>query len=193
MTRDDIYDHLAQVYLGKRDNKNNVEKKRKEFNAWLVINIVITLIIFSSTFYGLTAFLANKGDSLEQRIMFSLSNGPIRMDYNFKGDLPPVKNFSLPIPGIQSDKFTKLRFSIRGKEEGHPGVVKIILRNGRNEEDSFYIQGVENKWREYNIPLEEFRKISDFGTLTEVQFEVESWNVEMPRGIILIDDVSFAS
>ena len=50
MTRDDIYDHLAQVYLGKR--KEADDKKKKQFSAWLFINIVITVIIFASIFDG---------------------------------------------------------------------------------------------------------------------------------------------
>lgn len=193
MTRDDIYDHLAQVYLGKRSKNNNIEKKQKEFNAWLLINIVITLIIFSSAFYGLTAFLARKGNSLEQRIMFSLANGPIHLDYDFLGEMPQIKTFSLPVPGVDAGKYTKLQFSIRGRDDGRPGVVKIVLRNRHNEVSSYYIQGVSSEWREYNIPLEEFRQITDFGTLTDVQFVLEAWNVETPRGVILIDDVSFAS
>ena len=43
MNRDDIYDHLAQVYLGKR-NKTE-EKKKKQYSVWLLINIGITFII----------------------------------------------------------------------------------------------------------------------------------------------------
>lgn len=193
MTRDDIYDHLAQVYLGKRSKNSNDAKKRKEFNAWLVINIGITLVIFASAFYGLTAFLAQKGSTLEQRIIFALHNGPIRMEYDFKGSLTPVKTFSLSVPEMDAGRYTRLRFAIRGREEGFPGVVKIVLRNQRNETASYYIQGVGEKWREYNIPFEEFKQITDFGTLIDVQFVIEAWNSEKPRGVILIDDVSFAS
>ena len=68
MTRDDIYDHLAQVYLGKR-SKADIKKER-QFNAWLVINIFITFIIFASAFYGLTAFLTQRNSSLQSRIIF---------------------------------------------------------------------------------------------------------------------------
>ena len=37
MTRDEIYDHLAQVYLGKR--KEAEPRKKKHFHAWLAINV----------------------------------------------------------------------------------------------------------------------------------------------------------
>ena len=81
MTRDDIYDHLAQVYLGKRTKKDI--KKEKQFGAWLLINVLITVIIFTSAFYGLTAFLTQRNSHLQSRIIFSLHNGMVRMEYNF--------------------------------------------------------------------------------------------------------------
>ena len=93
MTRDEIYDHLAQVYLGKRDKIE--EKKKRQFNAWLVINIVITLVILISAFYGLTAFLTHRSDFLKNNVVFSLNNGPIRISYNLNSPYPQVKIFSL--------------------------------------------------------------------------------------------------
>lgn len=190
MTRDDIYDHLAQVYLGKR-NKTE-EKKRKEFNAWLVINISITAVIFASAFYGLTAFLTQR-DRIEKRIIYSLHQGPLRVEYNFKSEYPPVKTFALDVPEMDAGRYEKLQFTIRGKEEGQPGVVKVVLRNKRNEVSSYYIQGVGLQWREFNIPLEEFKQITDFTNLTDVSFVFEAWNVESPKGVVLIDGVNFSS
>ena len=191
MTRDDIYDHLAQVYLGKK--KNVDEKRKKEFNAWLVINIVITVIIFASAVYGLSAFLTYKSASLEKRVMFALYNGPLKIEYDFKGAYPPVKTFSLSIPEVDAARYGKLQFSIRAKEEGQPGIVKIVLRNQRNEVAYYYIQGVGLNWREFNIPLEEFKQITDFSSLKDISFVLEAWNVEKPKGVILIDNLSFSS
>lgn len=191
MTRDDIYDHLAQVYLGKKTRVD--EKRKKEFNAWLVINIGITAIIFFSAFYGLSAFLTHKATSLEKKVMFALYNGPVKIEYNFQESFPPVKTFSLSIPEVDAARYTKLQFSVRAKEEGQPGIVKIVLRNSRNETAYYYIQGVGLNWREFNIPLEEFKQITDFSSLTDISFVLEAWNVEKPKGIILIDNLSFSS
>lgn len=191
MNREDIYDHLAQVYLGKRNKQE--EKQRKEFNAWLVINILITVIIFSSATYGLTAFLTHKRDTLEQHIIYALNTGPVRIDYNFKGEFPPVKTFKLSVPRTDIEKYHKLQFNIRAMEEGQPGIMKIELRNQRNEVATYYIKGINLKWREFNIPFEEFKQITDFTTLKEISFVLESWNVENQKGVVLIDNISFSS
>ena len=191
MTRDDIYDHLAQVYLGKR-SKADI-KKEKQFSAWLLINILITVIIFTSAFYGLTAFLTHRNSALTSRILFSLHNGPIRIEYNFSDSFPPVKTFVLDVPEIDAAKYTKIQFSIRGKEEGTPGIVKVVVKNRRSEEASYYVQGVGLDWQEFGIPLGEFQQITDWSSLTDISFVLESWNVDSKRGLILIDNVCFSS
>lgn len=191
MTRDEIYDHLAQVYLGKRDRVE--EKKKWQFNAWLVINIVITVIILASAFYGLTAFLTGRGEYLKNSVLFSLNNGSIRISYDLNSPYPQVKTFSLKIPKMNVSKYETLSFSIRGLEEGFPGVVKVVLKNQKNETASFYVKDVRLKWQELNIPFDEFTQITDWTNLTEVSFVLEAWNAENKKGMILIDNVCFSS
>ena len=196
MTRDEIYDHLAQVYLGKKNKieQEQQEQDRKEhFHAWLVINVVITVIIFASSFYGLTAFLAQRGDTLQNRIIYSLNKGPIRVKYNVAYPYPPVEPFSLTVPQVDAEKYKNLHFSIRGTEEGTPGIMRVELKNRRNEVSSVFIEDVRLDWKSVDVPLEEFQQISDWTNIETVSFILESWNAEKKKGIVLIDDVCFSS
>src|SRR5436189_3493441 len=123
MTRDEIYDPLAQVYLGKKNSGNKIEEKRKlRFNAWLLINAVITIVIFMSSVYGLTAFLANRGEAFHNKVIYALNNGPVRVKYNLNYPFPPVKTFSFSMPGVNAAKYKTLQFAVRGTEDGYPGV-----------------------------------------------------------------------
>ncbi len=191
MTRDEIYDHLAQVYLGKRDKVE--EKKSRRFNAWLLINIVITLVILASTFYGFTAFLTGKNELSRNSIIYALTNGPLRIHYDLNDPFPQIKIFALAIPQINASKYKSLNFSIRGLEEGYPGVVKVTIKNRRNEIASFYIKDVRLKWQTVDIPFEEFSQITDWSDITEISFVLEAWNSEKKKGIVLIDGVCFSS
>lgn len=191
MTRDEIYDHLAQVYLGKKDRTDKGSKR--QFNAWLVINIIITIVILASTFYGLTAFFVRKADQGDSRIIYALTNGPIRITYNLTSPYPPVKDFSLSIPKMNAAKYSTLRFSVRGMEEGYPGVVKIVLKNQKNETAVFFVKGINLKWQEISIPLEEFSAITDWSNLTDLSFVLEAWNAEKKKGIVLIDNLCFST
>jgi len=191
MTKDEIYDHLAQVYIGKK-KKADAEKRRR-LSAWLVINVLITGFIFASAFYGLTAFLRHKSSELKSNVIFLLHRGPVKIAYNFKESFPPIESFALSVPQMDAEKYKSIKFSIRAKEEGNPGVVKIVLKNRRNETASYYIRGIDFSWKEYSIPLEDFKQITDFSSLTELSFVLESWNVEKNKGIIMIEDISFSS
>jgi hypothetical protein len=191
VNREDIYDHLAQVYLGKR--KEVDEKKKKQFNAWLVINVVITLLIFASATYGLTAFLQQKGSALGNNIIYSLHRGSIRLEYNFLYPFPPEKTFALIVPPMDAAKYAHLQFSIRGREEGVPGTVKVVIKNKKNEEAFFYVEKIDMDWKEVNIPLNDFKGITDWTTLTDVSFVLENWNIEDKKGLVLIEDVRFST
>ncbi len=190
MTRDEIYDHLAQVYLGKRNKEST--QKQKPFSAWLVMNIVIAVIILASTLYGLSAFFVRRGETFHSSIIFALNNGPIRIQYNLDEPYPPVKTFSLPIPEINVAKYRKLNFAIRGLDDGAPGIVKITVRNQKNEAAAFYVKDVGLDWQKLSIPFSEFGGISDWTNITDVSFVFESWNVDQKKGVVLIDDVCFS-
>jgi len=191
MIKDEIYDHLAQVYLGKR--KEVDKKKRLQFNAWLFINIIITGIIFFSAFYGLTAFLKQKNLSLENSVIYPLQRGLVSVAYNFEDSFSSEKKFSLSIPDIDASKYKRIQFSMRGKEEGVPGVVKVVFENNKNEISTYYVQGVGLTWRKVDIPLSEFRQITDWTNLQNISFVLEVWNVDNRKGILLIEDISFSS
>lgn len=192
MTRDDIYDHLAQVYLGKR-KEVDVEQKKKKFSAWLLINALITTVIFASAVYGLSAFFAHKKPALQSNIIYTLSNGPMTLSYDFRKAFPPVKSLTLSINEIDPSRYQDLNFTIRGKEEGTPGIVKVVFKNKRNEIAAVYVNEVDLDWQDISLPLTKFKEISDWSSVTEVSFVLESWNVDDKTGIVLIDDVQFAS
>lgn len=190
MTRDEIYDHLAQVYLGKRKKADS--KKKRALNAWLVINALITVIIFSSAFYGLTAFFTRKDLLSPSNIVFFLHSGLVSLDYNFDGDFPPSKSFSLAVPLMDAAKYRNLRFSVRAKDGGNPGTVKVVIQSRRNEISAYYIQGIDGDWQDYSIPLGQFKRISDWADLKDISFVLESWNMENKKGVLLIEDICFS-
>ena len=191
MNRDEIYDHLAKVYLGKKSSVQ--ETKNKKINsAWLTMNIVVTLLILASSFYGFTAFLNRQQIDLKNRVVFSLNNNPIRVVYDLEFPYPPVKTFSLSIPTKDISKFNKLNVSIRGMDSGYPGVVKLILSNQKNEKATYFLQDIGLDWQHLSIPIEKFR-MTDLTTVTDLSFVLESWNVQSKKGTMLVDDISFSN
>jgi len=192
MTRDEIYDHLAKVYLGKREGVSSKKRRLKAGNRpLLVINIVITAVITISTVYGFTAFLTRR-DELKSRVFYALNNTPVRIVYDLNDPYPASKTFSITIPNKDVSKYRVLNVSLRGMDGAYPGIVKIVVANQKNEQAIYYIQNVMSAWQKASIPFEKLN-LTDWTTITDVSFVLEAWNVDFRRGTVLIDGVSFSN
>lgn len=190
MNRDEIYDHLAKVYLGKREN---IEPKKPEppKGAWLLINVVITAFILTSVVYGLTAFLTQRRDTFRSSVMYALNNSPIRLTYTVGGAYPQVKNLTIAVPAMDVSKYSRLNLSMRSVK-GNPGMLKVVLKNAREEEASYFLQGLKDRWQDYSIPFEEMN-LTDWKSLKDISFVVEAWNAKELTGSVLIDNISFSN
>lgn len=192
MTRDEIYDHLAKVYLGKRESVVEVKPAPKKPHVWLVINIVTTVFILASIVYGLTAFLAKRDDTLKTRIIYSLNNSPIRLSYSVGGQYPQVKNLTISVPQVDVSKFRRVNLSLKSQDEGGPGIMKISLVNEKQEKAVYYLQGIRTRWQDYSIPFDAL-DLTDWKSLREVSFVIEAWNAQKPSGTVYIDNISFSN
>ncbi|MBF0619923.1 MAG: hypothetical protein HQL19_07135 [Candidatus Omnitrophica bacterium] len=192
MTRDEIYDHLAKVYLGKRAQAVEVKPVKPKSHAWLVINVVITAFILASVFYGLTAFLTQKSDVLKSRVTYALNNSPIRLSYAVGGKYPQVKDLTISIPTMDASKFSRLNLSVKGIAGGNPGMVKVILTNAKEEKASYYLQGIKSRWQDYSISFDDL-DLTDRESLKDISFVVEAWNADQATGAVYIDNISFSN
>ena len=193
MNRDEIYDHLAQVYLGKgQEVASKKPKERKSFHTWLAINIFITAFVFASVFYGLTASLKQNNTYLKQRIIASLSQGVVELSYNFLTEFPAEKSLVLSVPPLDATRYINLQFNVRAKESDAFGTLKIMLHNRKNEKGEYYISGINSRWQKISVPLSAFKTVTDKSNLTDVSFVVEPWNVQEKHETLLIENVQLS-
>lgn len=192
MTRDEIYDHLARVYLDKRETVEKAHPKKQKPLSWVVINVVITGFILASVFWGLTAFLTQRDDLLKSRIIYTLNNSPIRLSYDVGSGLPQVKQLTIEIPPVDAQKYRRINLSVRGSGEGNPGMLKIILTNARDEKAAYYLQSLKPRWQDYSIAFDQLN-ITDWASLRDISFVIEAWNAAKPSGTVFIDNISFSN
>ncbi len=189
MTKQEIYEHLANVYLGK---SVVVEKKKKKNNKRFIQTVTITLALVLSAFSVLSAFFVQRRIA-HGKVMYALTNSLIRVPYDLTEVYPKIKDFSIPVPHMDASQYNALHFRLRGTEEGSPGVVHVVVTNARNESSDYFVKGVSLKWKEFSIPLSEFKEITDWSSVKSISFLLEEWNVDKKKGILLIDNVSFSS
>ncbi|MBM3251781.1 MAG: hypothetical protein FJZ11_03260 [Candidatus Omnitrophica bacterium] len=191
MTREEIYEHLAKVYLGKKKNK------KKNYNLTKIILFInlILLILLPAIFFIKTnkAVIAIKQEKQEESVSLALNYYPLRLVYNFKENSPQVRNFSLYLPSINLENSDSLKFSIRGYRNGFPRIIKIALENRKKEKSVYYLDDINTKWQNITIDLSEFKEISDWTNITKLSFIIEAWNTDNNKCSVLIDDVRFYS
>lgn len=186
MTREEIYEHLAQVYLGKKT------KKKKKYNLIKVILFVnLVAITLLPSFYFVNSKNTKNIQKQEQSFELALNYYPLRLVYDFKGNTLQVENFSLHLPNLNVENYNSLIFYLRGKRDLSPRILKISLENKKKEKSVFYLSGIEAKWQKISIPLSEFKEISDWTNITKLSFIIEAWNTDEEKGSVLIDDVHF--
>lgn len=191
MTRDEIYEHLAKVYLGKRESVAEQKKKKAVNQSWLVINITITAVIIISTVYGFTAFLTRRA-GLNDQVFYELNNNLVKVAYDLDDPYPATKTFAIALPDKDASKYGKLNLSVRGMDRGYPGIVKVIITNRKNEQAMYYIKNVGPAWQKVSIPFDKLN-LTDWTTVRQVAFVLEAWNTDFHRGTLLIDDISFSN
>lgn len=191
MTRDEIYEHLAKVYIGKKESLNAQKPKPKANKAWWVMNGVITIVLVMSVVYGFTAFFSSKKD-VRAQIIYALNSNPVKIKYNLNAPFASTKKFVLNVPQKDVSKFHQINFKVRGHNGGYPGVIKLQVSNSKNEKATYYVKNVDAAWQEVVVPFDKLN-ITDWSAVTEVAFILEAWNVDYRQGVLLIDDISFSN
>ena len=192
MTKEEIYEHLAKVYIGKK------QKKKKGDSLLIKTLFFVSLLFFiSALFFVITGsnFLIKRRsvENKQNLLSLSLGNYPLRLSYNFDKDNPQRQNFSMYLPNLDLRQFDSLVFSIRGLEDRVPRLLKIGLENKRREKSRFYFDDITYKWKKVIIPLDKFKEITDWSQITKISFIFEAWNLDTLEGKVLIDGVSFSS
>ncbi|MEK6715507.1 MAG: hypothetical protein AABY43_05645, partial [Candidatus Omnitrophota bacterium] len=196
MKNKEIYDRIADTYLGKNNNKkNNQRKKKKWFISLTVINVLILLTVFFLYKFVLSnpRGEGGAGDKSSASVYILSQRYPIKLAYDL---IPPslgVKNFTFSLPLVDASKFNALRLRVRGDDRaGFSAVLKVEIKSERNEKDSYYLKGISGRWQDFSIGLSEFKNITDWSNIAELSFIFEDWNVSEKRGVLYIDNIRFS-
>ena len=191
MTKEEIYEHLAKVYLGKKRKKK--KKKSPLMKALFFGNALLLILLLS---FALTKSLPTTKRKIrvkENLLSLALGNYPLRLSYRFDKDTPQVQNFSMHLPNIDLVDYDFLIFSIRGFEDSIPNILKIGLENKKKERAYIHFKEITQEWKKVEIPLKEFKEITDWSDVIKLSFVFEAWNLNKQKYKVLIDDVSFSS
>jgi HD-GYP domain-containing protein (c-di-GMP phosphodiesterase class II) len=119
---------------------------------------------------------------------------PLAIAYNFT-DNSNTNSVSLDLTGmnLRGYHFLSLSSKLNAKEvkKTRYATFKIVIENLRKETASYYIQGINNNWREFRIPLSYFDTISDWSSLKSISLVLQPWNIDSKQGTLYVDNIHF--
>ena len=116
----------------------------------------------------------------------------LRLEYDVDSPNPAYNGFWMKLNQLNATAYNTLKFYIKGdKTAGFTNKVKIELKDKANIPSPYLLSGITDEWQEVNIPLDKFRKITDWSALSEFVVVFDDINSNPKVGALFIDNVSF--
>jgi len=119
--------------------------------------------------------------------------GDAFLQLRFKETPDSYNGYYLKLNGADLRPYENFSFEIRGGKNDAPEIVKIELKNSKNEVGRYYIANISPYWREIKIPLKNFRGISRFDKMSELVFVLEGNKLKTTEGTFFVDNLKFTS
>lgn len=117
----------------------------------------------------------------------------LRLDYDVDSPNPAYNGFWMKMNGEDVSNYNTLKFYLKGDSKaGFTKRIKIEVKDMTNKPSPYILSGITEEWKQYSIPLEKFRRISDWKSMNEIVFVFDDINSSPKTGTILLDQVSFA-
>jgi len=122
---------------------------------------------------------------------YGLRGFSIKLDYDVDSEKPAYNGFWMFLQNFDASEYESISLWVKGDSDGYTTVFKIELKNAKKEVGRYYITEATENWVEFVIPLEDFRGITDFSSMTEFVIVFEDRVVSNKDGAIYIDDIKF--
>ena len=181
---EDIYDHLAEVYLNSsRNKKKNFTHHKSIFNNLFKRSIIVAvcfIIVLAVTFFR------NKSIPKSQKVLILEAN-TTKIDYDFNKIKKEAAIFDLKDMNLLG--FKALSFRARKSNFRDDLHMSVEFVSDFGEKSQIYIKQIPNRWKNFKIDLTEFKNISDWSHMRQLLFVLEEWNAQTKKGIVYFDNV----
>ncbi|MCX7926981.1 MAG: hypothetical protein N2606_02465 [Candidatus Omnitrophica bacterium] len=186
MEKKDIYEHLAKIYL----DSPTVKKKKKKNSSLIERQIFIIIgVIVVSLFFILISVRTYFSKPLIIQLSLVLTHEPLKINFNFN----PVKKeiLSFDLNNANLSRFNRLEFSCKKSRAQDTVSLRVEIENSFNEKAEIYLKDIHHRWQKVSLKLTDFKTVTDWSGIKQLNFVVEEWNAQGKDGVVLIDNVRF--
>ena len=182
----DVYEYLANVYLGTSPHK----KKKQAFLKPAYKNLVkLGITIVGCLIIVLTMSVFGDRPVSKGQHAVILEDSITKINYNFDQSDKELAIFELK--DINLLGFKTLDFRARKSNYKDNLHLSVEFISDFAEKSQIYIEQIPTKWQDFKIDLTEFKDISDWSRISQLLFVLEKWNAQEKKGTIYIDNICF--
>ncbi|MFH1578114.1 MAG: hypothetical protein ABIC18_03475 [Candidatus Omnitrophota bacterium] len=186
MHRKEVYEHLAQIYLGASNNKRKTPIQRAPLFKYL---FALSLIVIASLVFVLGNVSRNQRPAVNKEIALVIEPGLTQMNFDFNLAKKEILRFDLA--GLNLAEYESLKFLARKVDVSGNLHLHLGLRNRLGESSEFYLKDISGQWHDFKIALADFKGITEWSDMAELEFVIEAWNTNAKNGKLYIDTVRF--
>lgn len=117
----------------------------------------------------------------------------IRLDYDVDSPNPAYNGFWMKVNGEDVSAYNTINFYVKGDEKaGFTKRVKIELKDMTNKPSPYIVANITNEWQKISIPIEKFRRITDWAHMNEFVIVFDDINSSPKKGTIFFDHLTFS-
>lgn len=191
MEHNELYKHLANVYISKPSDK--AKKFRTKLNPIFVLLTVNTTIIGTLLFVIILDRIQRPTSPFKiasYALNINDNDHPLKIKYQLCNPVANKNQVDLFFDDFNLSSFKNVRMFIKGNQQNTKRIVFLLENKGGGKAVAF-LDGITNDWKVYVVPLKSFEGIKDFSVINKLSFGVENWQLNSNQGQIFIGDITF--
>ena len=131
-------------------------------------------------------------DSFSSEVKCGDKGYSLKLTYDVDSPEPAYNGFWTKLQNQDLKSYKELVFFVKGDEEkGFTKRFKVELKNP-TQVGSFLVSGLTSEWQKVIVPLNKFKRITDWSKMTEFVVVFDDLTSNPKEGIIYFDDICFS-
>ena len=115
----------------------------------------------------------------------------LRLDYDVDSPSPAYNGFWMKLENVNASPYDTLSFYIRGASKRFTKRLKVEFKTPDKRSSSYFISGITENWEKIEIPLERFKGIKSWASVSELILVFDDVNTAPKKGTLLVDHMTF--
>lgn len=128
-----------------------------------------------------------------QSVRHEISANAAEVDVLFDVDssLPAMGGFWLKIEGHDLSEYESLHLWMRAESDPpFTGNIALQFTDKDNRKAPYLLSGVRSEWKEFEVPLQKFRRIRDWSEVKTFEIVIDDIHARPKKGVLFLKEVS---